>query len=1462
MIRRNNPTYKLIFITLTFLLIIAGKAFAVGAYPYPQNITQPDGTTLTIKINGDEWFNWISTVDGYRIIKNSDNIYEYATLLKSGKAVPSGILANNETNRTHQENEFLSTLNKGSGFTAAKIKEIRESKTKSLLKSSNKYYFAPTGKQKMLVILATFSDKIPQYTKSQFQAMMSQEGYDGTGSFRDYYLEVSGGLLEIDAHVTDWVTVPNTYEYYGNENRWTEFAYEAVKQAHLSGVDLSIFDNDGDGVIEGIAIIHQGTGQEVSGNENDIWSHSFSFSSAGYTANRRTFNGVKIDQYTVQAEFRDASRAMNTIGVICHEFGHNLGLPDFYDTDGENDGDQSGTGNWDIMASGSYNGTPAGSSPAHHNAFSKIELGWITADEIDDPDSYTLQPVIESEKVFKVNGPDENEYYLLENRQKNGFDASLPGSGMIIYHVDEDVISAKRRTNKINTTEHQGLYVVPGTNAINKASTPFPGTLNKTEFTDFSNPQMQTWSNKPYNRSITGIEHINGNISFNYMSIQNGSPVSLKAKAISANEIEIEWGASIQNYPILIASSEDGVFGNPKNNTNYQSGDQISGGGEVIYFGDDQTTIIEDNLLPTTTYYYRAWSYIDGEWSSFLTSSATTLALPIVDFPWSDSFETGLYNWTQEFTEGSFLWEIATVGTNSKPEQAADGDNFIKLFADSFDENSTLLISPPIVMENDKDYFIQFQHIQYPWEDEQDELKIYTKTKNQEEWELLDFIQTAETEWIQRRYILPNSESTQVAFEGIVRYGYGIGIDNIIIYEDDNCQTNPYYVSNIQTADSTETSISLIWDNPNSEDVLIIARKTNKNVMLPEVGTNYIANSQFGEGDIIGDDAFVVYNDNGNNLSITNLEHTSDYHFSFFAHDNYCYNIEPITYKSETVPVFHNMSLKVVNNELPVANAKITIDDDNFNTDSNGKIYWPAKHDTLYKSLTITHDDYKLKQLRVNFIQDSLVTVELQQHKEIPTVKTVRYMKRNNNITLAWDPIINESFEYYQPFSLFIDGWTQIDGDNGQTYAIKDHRFPNQGYIGSFIVFAPHYADVLQTEYDMSAPTGKQLLAAFASVNAPNDDWLISPEFTVNENDNISLVAKSITDKYGLESFRIVAIQTDEETMEEIHTPLIEESNTPTEWTHYLHSLSQFANEKIKIAIHYNSADRFALLIDDIKVASESENPLPTNRLKSKKLQANIERTINNHKAIDKKYTLKSPEEEEGEPFEEKIFGYKIKMNGNLVGNTISFAKNTFLYSAENVGINTFNIKAVDYFYNIESEWTNDINILGGYKIAFIVKDLDDNIIENATVLYNNQKIITDENGVALFDGVEPIVRKTYTVSCGGYQTEESSIAPSSDRTVVVRLTSISTDSTALSNGEEIIVYPNPLIDSNEIFFSGIIDGDATIIISDIIGNTIINEKLFISKDKGIKINNLSKGLYIIKIIRGNNHKMLKLIVN
>jgi M6 family metalloprotease-like protein len=394
------------------------------------------------------------------------------------------------------------------------------------------------GEKRVLCILAQFSDKTFIHNAADFQALMNQVGYTANGnqgSVKDFYRENSYGKMDITVTVAGPVTVPNTSDYYSSvdddDDRWRDFAKDAAIAAD-NIVDFSQFAENN--YVQSFHIIFAGFGAENSGISEDecIWSHQWSFK------NYETLDGVSVGKrYSCSPELRGSSGTnMTYIGVICHELCHTFGAPDYYDVDYEDNGQYAGTGVWDLMADGSWNGD--GACPAHINGWQKILFGWITPVELTGAVTVTDMPAAcDSAKAYWISANSNGERYILENRQKKKFDSHIPGHGLLIYHIHKNALSG----DCDNSTHPQEVYPVcaSATTAIpTKTSSSygakedsygdytvwdgsclFPGTSNKKSFSGSTTPCMFTWQGNAAvkGKPITNITENAGKISFDFM---------------------------------------------------------------------------------------------------------------------------------------------------------------------------------------------------------------------------------------------------------------------------------------------------------------------------------------------------------------------------------------------------------------------------------------------------------------------------------------------------------------------------------------------------------------------------------------------------------------------------------------------------------------------------------------------------------------------------------------------------------------------------------------------------------------------------------------------------------------------------------------------------------------------------------------------------------------------------------
>lgn len=359
-----------------------------------------------------------------------------------------------------------------------------------------------------------FGDHYNPYELEIFQQYAEYNGVKAPTdrTMQNAYQESSYGKVELVTYdnLTDvgWVTLPKGASYYldqtgfknGNENGYArvgEMITAALKAAD-DKIDFSKYAVDGQ--VPNIFVVHEGSGAEWSLDPQQIWSHKWGMLSALYYGDwyetgfyapdtnedgsvsseemnvwqqnfteEHTFDGVLVNQYTIEPEIGGNVAGYNadtgtydesnvtgpypaSVGVFAHEFGHALGLPDFYDTDYSSEG----IGNFSLMAGGSWMSYPhgdaySGNSPTHFDPFSKMFLGWVDPMEVTPADgvqTITLQPVNEEPDIVKMAVPGSNgtEYFLFENAQQQGFNKGLSqmgedADGVVAWHVDENIIS-------------------------------------------------------------------------------------------------------------------------------------------------------------------------------------------------------------------------------------------------------------------------------------------------------------------------------------------------------------------------------------------------------------------------------------------------------------------------------------------------------------------------------------------------------------------------------------------------------------------------------------------------------------------------------------------------------------------------------------------------------------------------------------------------------------------------------------------------------------------------------------------------------------------------------------------------------------------------------------------------------------------------------------------------------------
>ena len=468
---------------LVLLALVAGFQVmtAVPARPGKFTYTQPDGTKIVLQRFGDEWNHWTTDASGRLMVQGSDGFYRVAT--------------------------YTETVSVSQRRVAARVRRTQASRARVQARAEGRSL--TKGERRIPVILAAFSDVAftVDSPAEKFDNLLNQSGYsyDGaTGSVRDFYVDNSHGAFTPVFDVYGPVTLDKPMATYGgNDSQGNDKApelalFHACKK--LDGtVDFSQYDYDGDGMVDMVLFYYAGENEAEYGPEDSIWPHSWnlSYSENEEISGGNRFDGLTIDNYFCTSElsvddYEEETTKLCGIGTTCHEFGHSLGLPDFYDTDygdsgttfGVNHGCGADLYSYSTMCSGPYNNE--GRTPPYFNLEERYMLGWVDESafkEFSASGSVTIPPISEGDIAYKVPSSQEGEYFLLEARSGKGWDAYLEGGpGLVVYHIDKsqtkvsvydgygdaveisahDLWADWEATNQINeNAKHPCGYIVP-----------------------------------------------------------------------------------------------------------------------------------------------------------------------------------------------------------------------------------------------------------------------------------------------------------------------------------------------------------------------------------------------------------------------------------------------------------------------------------------------------------------------------------------------------------------------------------------------------------------------------------------------------------------------------------------------------------------------------------------------------------------------------------------------------------------------------------------------------------------------------------------------------------------------------------------------------------------------------------------------------------------------------------------
>ena len=559
-------------------LLLARAAEAAPAYPVVKILVQPDGAGIAARLWGDEFVHgWETAAGRFTLVRNEATGYwEYAVRDTAGNLAPSGVVAG----------AGAPPVAGGLRPTRAFVNSARAARGAPALGVPTRAAPPPWAGvgTRVLFIMVEFTDRQCTFTPAQMQANLFGGTASGPGNLAEFFSEISYGRLQLQGTVvgnaagTDCAALGNTHAFY-DTGAGSAAGLVAEAVGLVTGhVNFAQFDNDGDGTVDALGLVYAGGGphdgcdtDDAPGGSggDDLWPHS------GSTGGTATGDGVNVNPYIINSEITfgvnpaSACNRIQTIGLFAHEFGHSLGLPDLYDTDSSS----YGVGRWSTMASQYSSTVNLADTPAHYDPWSKWFLNWITpADYTGQDVGISLDRVEDSGKVaqFLANpGGAESggtgEYFLVENRQRVGFDAALPGCGILIWHLDD---SRTNNTLEGHTAANHRLVdleradggIAPADDGTQDSQrVPFPGSTNNSLFSDTTTPTANLYSGDPSGVRVS----IPGGASAcaDSMPVNFGNPEADLSISKSDSPDPVTPG-ELLNYIVTVTNSGPGVASN------------------------------------------------------------------------------------------------------------------------------------------------------------------------------------------------------------------------------------------------------------------------------------------------------------------------------------------------------------------------------------------------------------------------------------------------------------------------------------------------------------------------------------------------------------------------------------------------------------------------------------------------------------------------------------------------------------------------------------------------------------------------------------------------------------------------------------------------------------------------------------------------------------------------------------
>lgn len=584
---------KTVLILITLLCHLASHASK--GWPYPITVSQPDGTQLTVRINGDADFNWVSTLDGV-VLKQEGNGYYVANIDTNGMLSSSGTLAHDADKRSSAE-QSLCKKQDIKAFLTVNTRPERLAATRGFGGKGSTSFFPHTGSPRAIVLLVQFANRPfkvqPRKAFNQYLNSMADKHQDfgnaenrNTGSVKRYFSDMSGGKFKPQFDLYGPITMPKNAAYYGEGSSSMERYRELVSEACTmmdDSLDFSKYDADKDGNVDLVYIIYAGYGESVSSIDSTLWPKAFVCGTnikkdgkyvrlAGIS---NELNGHPDVHYS-----STSGLLINGVGLFCHEFSHCMGLPDFYPTvspqwttaNGKQDFDaydNQGMEEWDVMDNGIY--LYNGYSPTAYTAWEREKMGWLTIETLTREGKVELKSIDQGGKAYRIKNDKNtsgNEYYIVENIQAKGWNYKLPASGMMVSHVEYVPWAFSvfhGGDNSVNNIKkHPRMTIVPADGYLPSsyrkvsdnsnltapymkkkqydeqlAGDLYPGKNNVNRLTDAQNMvNYAPWTGGMLNKPIYNIALKNGIVTFDFLKDQTSTGIEQPESATENNNEE------------------------------------------------------------------------------------------------------------------------------------------------------------------------------------------------------------------------------------------------------------------------------------------------------------------------------------------------------------------------------------------------------------------------------------------------------------------------------------------------------------------------------------------------------------------------------------------------------------------------------------------------------------------------------------------------------------------------------------------------------------------------------------------------------------------------------------------------------------------------------------------------------------------------------------------------------------